>query len=218
MEGLDPHTLEALPVFPLPDLVFFPGTLLPLHIFEPRYRAMVADVLDGGGALAMVRIRPGHEDDQPGNPPIFDVAGVGRVVNADRLPDGRYNIMLRGIGRVRVVAELPRRRQYRLVRAHLLSDGRTTRPETLGPSHTALVALLDQIASVLPEGGDSLRQLARAVETPAACADVVASAIIRDPDTRQTLLELLDPADRLDQVLAHVTALHARFSRPESLN
>ncbi|HKA86137.1 MAG TPA: LON peptidase substrate-binding domain-containing protein [Haliangiales bacterium] len=218
MDGLDLAALDALPVFPLPDLVFFPGTLLPLHIFEPRYREMIADVLAGARPLAVVRIVKGHEAAQAGQPPICDVAGAGVLVGSDRLPDGRYNIMVRGVARVRVLAEHPRRRSYREVRARVLPDTHTTRPETLGPSHAALVALLDQLASAVPEGGDNLRQLARAMPTPAACADVVASAIVRDPDARQTLLELLDPADRLDQVLAYVTALHARFTRPETAN
>jgi hypothetical protein len=218
MAGIDLAALDVLPVFPLPDIVFFPGTLLPLHIFEQRYREMIADVLAGERTLAVVRIRPGHEHDQPANPPIVDVAGAGVLIGSDRLPDGRYNVMLRGLARVRVVSEHPRRRAYREVLAHLLPDRRTARPDTLGPSHTALVALLDQLAGVVPEGGDSLRRLARALPDPGACADVVASAIVRDPDVRQTLLELLDPADRLDRVLAYITALHARFTRPETAN
>jgi Lon protease-like protein len=218
MEGLDLAALDALPVFPLPDLVFFPGTLLPLHIFEPRYREMIADVVAGELPLAVVRIRPGHEGAAAGQPPIVDVAGVGVLMSSDRLPDGRYNVMVRGMARVRVVAEHPRRRSYREVRAQILPDTRTSRPETLAPSHTALVALIDQLAGQMPDGGDNLRQLARAMSTPAACVDVVASAIVRDPDARQMLLELLDPADRLDQVLAYLTALHARFTRPETAN
>src|SRR5687767_6553216 len=85
--------LDELAVFPLPDLVFFPHSLLPLHIFEPRYREMTADVLAGSRLLAVARLLPGLEADDQGRPAIHEIAGVGLCVHADRLPDGRYHIM-----------------------------------------------------------------------------------------------------------------------------
>ncbi len=202
--------LDELAIFPLPDLVFFPGSLLPLHVFEPRYRAMMTDVMRGTRVLAVARLRPGFEADYDGRPAVYDVACVGACVAADRLPDGRWNLMLRGLGRVHLEEELPPEHAYRVVRARLLPDAGSTRPAELGGAHEQLVALCDRLAGMVPDG-EALRQLARALPTPGGCADVVANALVRDPDARQTLLELLDPRDRLELVIGHVAALAARM-------
>jgi Lon protease-like protein len=213
MEGFDHSALDALAVFPLPDVVLFPGTLLPLHIFEPRYRDMIADVLAGSRVLAVARLRPGYEKDYEGRPPIFGVAGVGYVVQSDKLPDGRYNIMLRGVGRVRVEEELAPAHSYREVRARMLVDTRSTRAgEEIASAQEQLIAICDQLAERVPEGGASLRQLARTLPSPGGCADAVASALLRDPGDRQDLLELLDPADRLERMISHTAALLVRLS------
>jgi Lon protease-like protein len=202
--------LEALPIFPLPDLVLFPNALLPLHIFEPRYREMMRDVVAGGGLLAVVRLRPGYEADYHGRPPVFETATVGRCLSAVRLPDGRWNIMVRGLARVRFEEELAPEQAYRRVRARVLADGRSTRAGELGTLSRELLALCDRLAASVPDG-EPLRQLSRTVPTPGGCADVVASALVRDPDLRQTLLELLDPADRLAQLCDYVARLVAQL-------
>ena len=93
-------------LFPLPDVVLLPGTLLPLHIFEPRYRAMVADALEGDRRIGMAMLKPGWElSDDP--PPILPVGGAGRIVESEQFPDGRYNIVLEGEFRYRIVEETP---------------------------------------------------------------------------------------------------------------
>ena len=97
-------TTRRIPLFPLPGVVLLPGALLPLHIFEPRYRAMVAEALAGEGTIGMAMIRAGSELDGP-TPEIHPVGGAGRIVEAEELPDGRYNIVLEGQFRYRVLAE-----------------------------------------------------------------------------------------------------------------
>ena len=114
-----------LPLFPLPGVVLLPGTTLSLHIFEPRYRAMVADALEGGGrTIGMAMMKPGWERLGP-SPPIFPVGGAGRIVEAEQLPDGRYNIVLAGEFRYRVVEESPPA-PYRI--ANVLASCCSTRP------------------------------------------------------------------------------------------
>jgi len=88
---------ERIPIFPLPNLVFFPRMYLPLHIFEPRYRAMVADAAVGGQCVGMALLKEGWEEDYYGNPPIFPVGCVGRLVTVQPLQDGRYHILLQGL-------------------------------------------------------------------------------------------------------------------------
>jgi uncharacterized protein len=100
-----PDVPGLIPLFPLPDVVLFPRVSLPLHIFEPRYRKMVADAMDGHRTIGMVLLRPGWEKDYYGRPPVFGSGCAGRIEICEALPDGKYNIVLRGLSRFRVVEE-----------------------------------------------------------------------------------------------------------------
>lgn len=99
-------TRRRIPLFPLPGVVLLPGTHLPLHIFEPRYRAMIADALAGDQTIGMAMMRPGTES-AGGTPAILPVGGAGRIVDSEELSDGRYNIVLEGEFRYRVLSESP---------------------------------------------------------------------------------------------------------------
>jgi Lon protease-like protein len=103
----------TLPLFPLPSVVLFPNVSLPLHIFEPRYREMTADALDGDRIIGMVLLRPGWEGTYEGRPPVYQVGCAGLITHAERLSDGRYNIVLRGLEKFRVTTESDHR-QYRV--------------------------------------------------------------------------------------------------------
>ena len=96
---------DLLPLFPLPTVVLFPNVFLPLHIFEPRYREMVADALASDRMIGMVLLRPGWDRDYEGRPPIYSVGCSGVLTHNERLPDGRYNLVLRGIERFRILEE-----------------------------------------------------------------------------------------------------------------
>ena len=85
---------DVTPLFPLPDVVFFPKTLLPLHVYEPRYRALAAEALEQGRAICTALLKPGWEADYYGSPEVYPVGCVGRIVHHQKLPDGRYNITL----------------------------------------------------------------------------------------------------------------------------
>jgi uncharacterized protein len=96
---------DLLPIFPLPNVVLFPNVFLPLHIFEPRYRDMVGDAIASDRMIGMVLLRPGFERDYEGRPPVFPVGCSGVVTHVERLADGRYNIVLRGVERFRILQE-----------------------------------------------------------------------------------------------------------------
>lgn len=108
----------TLPIFPLPNVVLFPNVFLPLHIFEPRYRDMIADALEGDRMIGMALLRPGWEGDYEGRPPVYPVGCAGLITHSERLDDGRYNIVLRGFEKFRIVRE-DESRSYRL--AHVES-------------------------------------------------------------------------------------------------
>src|SRR6266404_347720 len=103
-------------LFPLPNLVLFPHVMQPLHIFEPRYRQMTADALSGDRYIAMVLPMPGWEDSYEAAPPLHPVACIGRIIAEQLLDDGRYNILLRGLARVRIVKEIHCKKMYRIAR------------------------------------------------------------------------------------------------------
>jgi uncharacterized protein len=96
---------STIPIFPLPNVVLFPNVFLPLHIFEARYRQMVGDALAGDRLIGMVLLRPGYEAEYDRAPAIYEVGCVGLITHVERLTDGRYNIVLRGLERFRIVGE-----------------------------------------------------------------------------------------------------------------
>ena len=104
---------DLLPLFPLPNVVLFPNVFLPLHVFEPRYRDMVADAIASDRMIGMVLLRPGWERDYEGRPPVYPVGCSGLMTHVERLADGCYNIVLRGLERFRLLSE-DQSRPYRL--------------------------------------------------------------------------------------------------------
>lgn len=106
---------SPVPIFPLPGVFLFPHQVLPFHIFEPRYRAMVDDLLDGPGRLCIGTVLVGERETPVHPPNLLPVAGYGEILRHEKLPDGRYNLWVLGLARVRI-AEVPSERPYRQVR------------------------------------------------------------------------------------------------------
>ena len=195
--------MVVLPIFPLPGLTFFPHTLLPLHIFEARYRAMVTDCLARDRRLAVVGLRPGYEATYDAKPPVYAVAGAGEVVRWERLATGRFNILVRGDCRVRIETELPTDTLYRVARARVIEDAV---PQGDGGR---LASQTDRVKAaclrLLEARGQSSREVERALRAatvPGVVADRIASVVIPDPLLRQELLETLDVGRRLDRLAA----------------
>lgn len=109
-------------LFPLPNLVMFPHVLQPLHIFEPRYRDLVEEALDADRLMAMAVLAPGWEADYEGRPPVQPVVCLGRITTHQRLEDGRFNLLLAGLRRARLVRELPPGKMFREAEVEILDD------------------------------------------------------------------------------------------------
>jgi Lon protease-like protein len=183
--------MDLLPVFPLPNVVLFPGGLLPLHIFEPRYRAMTADALEADRRIGMVLLKPGWDADYNGRPPIFPVGCSGVIVHAARLDDGRYNIVLRGLDRVRIVKE---------------DDARAYRRATTEPWPDPQLAEFDQAA--LADVRARIAGLLGAAYAPplslmpdAEFIHTLAQSLDFEPLEKQALLESPDLARRAESLL-----------------
>ena len=123
---------DFLSIFPLPSVVLFPGVFLPLHIFEPRYREMVADALSTDRLIGMVLLREGWTADYEGRPQIYSVGCSGLITHCEKLPDGRYNIVLRGLDRVRILGE-DQANSYRRARTEAMPE-----PELASQDRTLL--------------------------------------------------------------------------------
>src|SRR5262245_47940396 len=158
--AFDPGALRSLPIFPLPNCVLLPGGLLPLHVFEPRYRELTRDSLATHHLMAVARLRPGYEQTYYGRPPVYDRCGVGRIICSEELPDGRFALLLRGVARVEIERELQADRTYRCVEARLLDDAKCD-PAHAVDFHRKLIQLCDRLAEVIEQGGAQLRDLVR---------------------------------------------------------
>ena len=194
-----------VPIFPLPEVTFFPHTLLPLHVFEARYRLLVIDALERDRRLAVVKLQPGYEASYAGKPAVHPVAGLGEIVSCERLANGRYNILLRGECRVRLEQELPSDTLYRVLRARRLAD---TEPSgEVAPALARIRATCRALMSALARPADLLDTALADGQAPGVVADRVAAAVLPDPDQRQALLETLDVGARVARLADALEAL-----------
>ena len=182
---------NPIPLFPLDSVVLLPQQVMPLHIFEPRYRQMVDRALDGVGQIAMAVVKPGHLLEYHGSPPLLPAVCIGQIVQHEPLEDGRYNILLQGVCRARIVEDSPPDGDRLFREARLEPVGLETEDEP------DLHMLREWIAEQLDEG--PLRELTVAaqvqeyvtnaeVPTPA-LLELVSFAMLTDAPTRYRLLE-----------------------------
>ena len=188
---------SAIGLFPLPVPVLFPGATAPLHVFEPRYRALIVDALEGDRRIGMATVRPEALPEIAGDPPLFAVGCAGFIAEHRRLADGRYLILLRATARFRILAEpaRPAERLYRVAEIELLGD-------TLGDRARAL-ALRERVASQLAElgareRGDDFAEL-RDLE-PDRFASEVCQRVRLPALEKQALLEAASAEERLERL------------------
>ena len=196
---------STIPIFPLPNVVLFPSVCLPLHIFEPRYRQMLADALSGDRIIGMVLQKAGREPGRP--PPVYDIGCAGLITHAERLPDGRSNIVLRGIERFRIVAEVGGRAYRRAEIAPL--------PETDSERiRNELRRLRSRLDLLLAGQFDNARwrQMVPADMGDDALVNTLAQYLDLEPVEKQALLEQGDVAGR-SQALIDLMEMHAFAAR-----
>lgn len=196
--------LGQLKVFPLPTAVLLPGTAIGLHVFEPRYRALARDALDGDGVFAIPMLAPGWESEYHGRPRLRPVAGAGLIERAERMPDGRYNLLVRGVFRVRITGEHFQMRPYREVRAEVAEETPLQDPF----ASDTLRRLLLQVCQGLPQESSAAlaREAARATDAGQLC-DVAAAALLENPGALQSVLEALDVRRRVELLVGELGQL-----------
>jgi Lon protease-like protein len=199
------RALPRLPIFPLPGAVLLPHALVPLHVFEPRYRQMTRDCDAGLRALALANI---PDDRAAGERPprVLPVIGVGVLARVDRLAEGRFNIVLRGVQRARIEHEHASEEPYRLVRASPLG----WRPSAAAGQMASDLKRLVLAAALRNEETQALAQLAARANDPGDLADIVAGALLANPRERQGVLEAVELEPRLQLATQAAAAALAR--------
>jgi Lon protease-like protein len=223
--------LSRLPIFPLPGALLFPHAVLPLHVFEPRYRRMLADCMSGDRTLGIACLHHGGDTPEPHDdfvlpggmpierPLVRRLVGVGEIVAHEPMADGRSNILLRGLGRARIDEELPPdgERPYRMVRAVWVRD-RVIDDLRERTARDTMAALGHRLAERLPEGGDTLRALIGTQEDAGALADLLAAALVTLPQERLRVFEDLDIAARAEGVVAAIGLALATLGNDDAPN
>ena len=173
----------TIPIFPLPNVVLFPNVFLPLHIFEPRYRAMVKDALASDRIIGMVLLRPGFESNYAGRPPVYPIGCAGLITHSEPLPDGRFNIVLRGLEKFRMTGEEDGQ-PYRLAHVEGLTEMVTADDKTQMHQHRRRLERL--LAAAMERGTDS--KLSPNVPDDD-LVNALAQYLALEPIERQALLE-----------------------------
>jgi Lon protease-like protein len=190
-------------LFPLPNLVLYPAVVQPLHIFEARYRELMADALAGDRLITLALLQPGWEQDYHQSPPIYPVVCVGRVFQEERLADGRWNLLLHGLARARVEEELKTDKPYRSARVRLLADVAVAAEEAARLRR----GLGERTAAWLAAQGAAPGQLGQLLDSPlplGALCDVFAFALPLDMAVKQELLEETDVGARARRLIARL--------------
>ena len=174
----------TIPIFPLPNAVLFPNVFLPLHIFEPRYRAMVRDAMATDHIIGMALLRPGYERDYEGRPPVYPIGCAGVITHSEALPDGRFNIILKGLEKFKITGE-DASRPYRLAHVEAV-------PDVVGDQERAAIAehrhRLESLVAAATEPGRQECKLPASVPDHD-LVNALAQYFSFEPLERQALLE-----------------------------
>ena len=210
-ESTDAPDLSSVPLFPLPGVVLFPRAVLPLHIFEERYKQMTVDALGGSRLIAMALLLPGWEKDYYGKPALHPVVCVGEILTHESLPEGKYNFLLRGVTRASIVREFGNR-PYRLAELEPLVD--VLPPDGLDAEAAKLAALLEREEMMRVPGIEQFRQLAGGLVPVQDLADLLAFHVLDDVAIKQTLLAETDARARVRQVIHGLELLRQALPPP----
>ena len=218
---------ELLPIFPLPNVVLFPNVFLPLHIFEPRYREMVADAVKSDRLIGMALLRPGWESNYDGRPPVYPVGCSGVITHVDRLADGRYNIVLRGVERF-TIREEDHQLSYRRAIVDALPerqsgpDDKTIIRHQRARLESLLASTVERSIATDAAGGPLADRAQHDPKIPTAMPDedlvnALAQYLDLEPLERQALLEARSLSSRAES-LVELLEMKLLFARTPGLS
>jgi Lon protease-like protein len=213
-EGFNPDTFGGIArLFPLPDLVLFPHVIQPLHIFEPRYRRMTADALADDHLIALVQQCAGANEDDPSPPAIHQIACLGRIVASQTLENGRYNLLLQGVSRIRILEETPNDKPYRSARVEMLDDCPCSSSRT---EATLRRKFAKRMPVWFPSKAEVFEQFQKLIDSDlslGALCDIFSFALPLNSQFKQALLEELDVRKRVRALLKHMESVRLPAER-----
>lgn len=192
-------------VFPLPNLVLFPHVVQPLHVFEPRYVDLLHDAIQDDRLIAMALLEPGWEDDYEGRPRIAPVACLGRVLTWQARPGNRYNLLLLGLRRVRVLGELPPDRSFRSAEVEVIDDEYPQASAARRPAlHRKLIAAFEKMLPCIKDAAELFNQLSINSISLGTLTDVISYALDIDVRAKHALLSEPNVDRRASLLLSHL--------------
>jgi Lon protease-like protein len=195
-------SLKRLPVFPLPDVQLFPGAILPLHVFEPRYLELVDNVLERvDNSIAIATLRPGYESEYQGRPPIYGIMGVGSVIAAERKTDGRWNLLVRGKLRARMVEEFPEKHAFREISVERFED---TNLDLADPLEERLRSMINQLSDHSDGAREALQLILSQSNNGAELTNLLGAHACSDSALRRRMLECPNVETRLRMACQHM--------------
>ncbi|MCX7413512.1 MAG: LON peptidase substrate-binding domain-containing protein [Planctomycetia bacterium] len=208
-------------VFPLPNLVMFPHVMQALHVYEPRYRAMLEEAIEDDRLIALGVLAPGWEQQYEGRPTLRSTACLCRVATHQRTPEGTYNVLLLGVRRLRLIRELPPKKLFRVVESEIVDDelAGDVPAEAAATLQKQLLAAFKRAMPKIPDAYEQLDQLLGSQITLGMLADIVAYTIDLDLEWKMRLLAESDVLKRtallLEAISARPAAGSARRFPPE---
>lgn len=203
------HVPAWVPVFPLPQVVLFPGAILPLHIFEERYREMVADALASEPVIATGLLKSGFEPDYyTRRAPIHLTLGVGRIVACEQVQGGNYNLLLRGMARARILEE-SQEHAYRCARVQVVESYVSAGEERNVALQRELREAVRNCRGLNDELRSQWRKLLVQQLDLSTLSDLIATGLPAEPELRQLLLDEPDAAVRTELLIEQLKVLSA---------
>ncbi len=208
-------------VFPLPNLVMFPHVMQALHVFEPRYRAMVEEAIEGDRLMALGVLSPGWEQNYEGRPPLRSTACLCRIATHQRTKQGTYNVLVLGVRRLRLINELPPKKLFRVVEAELLDDVELEDAQDgdAAALQQELLAAFKRAMPKIPNAYEQLDQLLGSQITLGMLTDIVSYTIDLDLEIKMRLLAECDVLRRtrmlLDAIASRPAAAASRAFPPD---
>ena len=190
-------------LFPLPNLVLFPGVIQALHLFEPRYRQLISDAMEADELISMALVQPGQQADAAERPVLCETICIGKIVTHAKLHDGRYNLLLLGVQRAKIVRELEFGTPYRMAEVEIVNETFRCSYAESQRLRGKVVTLFKQLVSRRPQlDEESLEQLLSQKLPLGQLLDLIAYSSGVDPGCQQAVLEERDVSRRAEIVLA----------------
>ena len=212
---IESAVFDEMPIFPLKNAHLFPGAVLPLHIFEPRYIEMIEFVLDSGtNAIAIASLNARDKASDAEQPQVNPIMGAGLIFAAEKLDGGRWNVLVRGVTRIRMIEENEQAHLFRTIRSIVESDVGVPMDH---PLHAQLRSLLGQLADAAPEAKEVLNLIMSQGNCAGSLTNLLGAHATSDPTMRQRMLNSVNVEERLRIAVKHIgRTLLERLNPPEN--